>query len=319
MMPTNTPQQNLLKEFRKKGYGIVGKHSAVKPCLWTKKSLLDEDVCYKQVFYGIESHRCLQMSPAAYFCTHRCIFCWRPLQFTLAEIKDADDPEFILEESIKVHRQLLVGYKGNPKTNMKKWEEAREPRHIAISLIGEPTLYPFLDSLIDVASKKNMTTFLVTNGTKPESIISLEKLPTQLYVSITATNEEMHRKINRPVVRESWNKILETLKLLPSINTRKVLRMTLVKNVNMDDVEGYAKLVDLSEPDFIEAKAFMLVGSARERLTLSNMPSHTEIREFSEKLATLTSYKIISEKRESRVVLLSNNKKDRFINAPAGI
>ncbi|MCK4309827.1 MAG: 4-demethylwyosine synthase TYW1, partial [Methanomicrobia archaeon] len=64
--------------LRKQRYKIVGEHSAVKLCHWLKKSLMEDRVCYKQKFYGIKSHRCLQMTPAVISCTHKCLFCWRP-------------------------------------------------------------------------------------------------------------------------------------------------------------------------------------------------------------------------------------------------
>ena len=73
------------------GYRIVGdnEHSAVETCRWTKKSILDEDVCYKQKFYeaihDIDSHRCLQMTPSLPFCDHRCVFCWRDYRLNLSE------------------------------------------------------------------------------------------------------------------------------------------------------------------------------------------------------------------------------------------
>ncbi len=306
--------RSLKEDLRKKGYGIVGRHSAVKPCLWTKKSILDEGVCYKQVFYGIESHRCLQMSPAAYYCTQRCIFCWRPQYFTARDFDEIDDPEFIIEESIKLHRKLLVGFKGNPKANLRKWEESRNPKHVAISLIGEPTLYPRLGELIEYAHKKGMTTFLVSNGTMPEVIENLDPLPTQLYITVAATNKEMHEKVCRPLIPDSWERLMETLSLFPSLKTRKVIRLTLVKGLNMEDVEGYAKIIEKYEPDFVEPKAFMLVGSARERLKIENMPRHEDIMNFARKLAELTSYELVAEKAESRVALLMKEEVKRFIN-----
>ena len=42
--------------LEKQHYIIVGEHSAVQICGWTKKSLRDEDFCYKEKFYGIQSH-----------------------------------------------------------------------------------------------------------------------------------------------------------------------------------------------------------------------------------------------------------------------
>jgi tRNA wybutosine-synthesizing protein 1 len=37
--------ENVKKILKKQHYFIVGKHSAVQVCRWTKKSLLDEGVC----------------------------------------------------------------------------------------------------------------------------------------------------------------------------------------------------------------------------------------------------------------------------------
>jgi wyosine [tRNA(Phe)-imidazoG37] synthetase (radical SAM superfamily) len=40
-------------------------------------------------------------------------------------------------------------------------------------------------------------------------------------------------------------------------------------------------------------------------LAKENMPLHSEVREFSEKLSELTGYPVRDEQKESRVVLLS--------------
>ena len=51
--------------LEKASYEIVGNHSAVEICGWTKKVLKDDVAgCYKQKFYGIRSHQCTQMTPA---------------------------------------------------------------------------------------------------------------------------------------------------------------------------------------------------------------------------------------------------------------
>jgi tRNA wybutosine-synthesizing protein 1 len=49
--------------FKEAGYRIVGRHSAVKVCHWTKSALKGGKACYKS-WYGIESHRCIQMTPS---------------------------------------------------------------------------------------------------------------------------------------------------------------------------------------------------------------------------------------------------------------
>ncbi|MEM4417777.1 MAG: 4-demethylwyosine synthase TYW1, partial [Nitrososphaerota archaeon] len=49
------------------GYRVVGRHSAVKVCHWTKSALRGGKMCYKS-WYGIESHRCIQMTPSVQYC-----------------------------------------------------------------------------------------------------------------------------------------------------------------------------------------------------------------------------------------------------------
>jgi len=225
-------------------------------------------------------------------------------------IKDPDDPEFILEEAIKAQRRLITGYKGDPRVDINKWKEANEPRHIACSLTGEPTIYPRLGEFFEIAHRKGMTTFLVTNGTNPEVLENLDPLPTQLYVSVVAPNKDIYKKLCRPMIRKGWERLQKTLEILPSLDTRIVIRHTLVDGWNMKDeyIKEFAKLDEKANPLFIEPKAYMFVGYSRKRLTIDNMPSFEKIREFGKKLSRELGYHYLDESRDSRVVLLSREK-----------
>lgn len=298
-------RKELKQILKKQGYAVIGEHSAVKLCHWLRESLLRGRVCYKQTFYGIHTHRCLQMSPAVNQCTQNCLFCWRFQGFTEMHIRNPDPPEYIVEESIKQQRRLVVGYKGDPRVSEEMWNEAMNPKHVAISLTGEPTLYPFLGELIEEYHKRGFTTFLVTNGTMPEVLENLDPLPTQLYVTVAAPNEEIYRKLLVPMIPNGWKRLNKTLELLPSLDTRRVIRHTLVRGWNLGYEKEYAALDSKAEPDFIEPKAYVFVGYSRERLTLSNMPSHEEIVKFGEKLSEILGYNFVGEKEDSRVVLLS--------------
>ena len=100
------------KLLKKQHYEIVGKHSAVQICRWTKKSLRGEGVCYKEKFYGIKSHLCCQMSPAVMWCPNRCVHCWRAIELNLGtEIKKEDSPKEIIDKCILAQRKLLKGFK----------------------------------------------------------------------------------------------------------------------------------------------------------------------------------------------------------------
>ena len=255
------------------------------------------------------------MSPSLYYCTQQCLFCWRAqsgdLQVAWDEMKipKVDSPDEIIAGSLKAQEKILTGYKGNPKTNWRKFQEALMPKHVAISLTGEPTLYEPLGELIRTFHQKGFTTFLVSNGTLPSKLSKLSEEPTQLYISLCAPNEQVYKLVCRPQFPSAWEKLNETLSLLQSFRCPKVLRMTLVKEHNMKGVNEYAKLVEKANPTYVEVKAYMHIGFSHLRLSFESMPMHNEVRDFAEALAERTGYKIINEAQESRVVLLSRLEK----------
>ncbi len=304
-----------IKDLEKQGYRIVGNHSAIKVCLWTKKCIRAEDVCYKKTFYGINTHRCVQMTPAIHTCTQRCVWCWRDINWTNAKwIGTIDTPKQIVDGCIKEHIKYLQGFGGNKKADKTKLQESYKPKHFAISLSGEPTYYPKLPELIKEIHSRDMTSFLVTNGTNPDMLKQLiNNQPTQLYITLSAPDEETYTKVCSPLIKDGWEKLLESLSLISKFK-RNVIRLTLVKDENMIKPEKYAELIKKYKPMYVEAKAYVWVGYSRERLKIENMPRHEEIVEFAEKLAELSGYKIIDEKKESRVVLLAKqDHKDRVM------
>ncbi len=221
------------------------------------------------------------------------------------KLVEEDEPETIIEGCIRKQRELLSGFFGNERVNKKKIKEAQNPKYWAISLSGEPTIYTKLSSLIKELHRRGNCTFLVTNGLFPKRIESLDELPVQLYVSLDAPNKEIYNKIDRPTMKNSWERLNQTLELLPSLETRTVLRLTLVRNLNLCNAKEYSKLIKKANPMFVELKAFMAVGYARYRLQYSDMPSHEEIKNFAKEICSHTGLKIIDEKENSRVVLLA--------------
>ncbi|TFG97117.1 4-demethylwyosine synthase TYW1 [Candidatus Thorarchaeota archaeon] len=311
-MPTE-----LKEKLEKQGYHLLGKRGAYKACQWQKKALLHGDACYKQRFYGIESHRCVQMAPVVDKCTQSCDFCWRVTpadvgvswdQITV-EKDDVVPVNELMDAVLVANLRSLGGYNPDAGAQVprKLYAEAREPKHVAVSLAGEPTLHPQISDLIDEIHSRNMTSFLVTNGTRPEV---LEKMtpPTQLYITLAAPDETTYKKLCRPGIKDGWQRIIESQEVLQSLNTRTVNRLTMVSGHNMKNSRQYSDLILKGEPDFIEVKGYMFLGSSRDRLTNENAPTHRDIRAFSRKLADLTGYHLVDEQIESRVVLLSQSK-----------
>ncbi len=311
--------KKLIENLKKQHYSIIGNYGAVKICRWTGKSLKDEGFCYKEKFYGIKSHLCCQMSPM-FLCNNRCLHCWRAIELgTTNQLdKNIDNPLEIIEKSILAQQKLISGFKGNSKVNMKKFKQAQEPNQFAISLIGEPTLYPKIGEFIGELRKQGKTSFLVTNGLQPEVLKKLSKeknLPTQIYISLNSSNKKNYDKWHRSLRVDAWKKFNQTLGLFKELKnkTRTVIRMTLVKDLNMKDnqIQEYANLIKKASPDFIEVKGFMSVGFARKRLGYEMMPRHELVRDYAERIAISlgNNYKILSEDKPSAVVLIGRDKK----------
>ncbi|MHA2600534.1 MAG: 4-demethylwyosine synthase TYW1 [Candidatus Thorarchaeota archaeon SMTZ1-83] len=316
-MPTE-----LREKLKRQGYHLLGQRGAFKACQWQKKSLLYGDVCYKQRFYGIESHRCLQMTPVVDKCTQNCDFCWRVTPSDLGTgwnqtsvtKNEVLAPSDLLDEVLMANLRSLGGFNPEIGANVpeNRYREAREPRHLAISLAGEPTLYPFLSELIEEGGNRGMSTFLVTNGTRPD-VLSNMTLPTQLYITLAAPDEQTYRALCKPIIRDGWKLLNESQEVLHSLSCRTVNRLTMVAGHNMYEPRSFAKLILSGEPDFVEVKGYMFLGSSRDRMSSVNAPSHREIRSFSRKLSALTGYYLQDEQVESRVVLLSRSKQIKKI------
>lgn len=296
-----------VEKLESSGYRFVGSHNhaAAKICHWTKQSILDRGVCYKEKFYGIESHRCLQMAPAVPNCQQKCEFCWRDLSYTQTQWDgEYDDPKTIIDESIEAQNNLLCGFFGNDKANKEKLEESKTPTNAAISLAGEPMLYPEIDELIAEFNRRNFTTFVVSNGQCVDKLKNLENEPYQLYLSLDAPTKKIYNEVCQPQISEGWDNLNQSLDTLASFNSRTCIRTTCVKGRNMINPEKYGELIKKSNPDFVEIKAYMCVGSSRYRLTPDNMPTFDEVKSFAQKIGENCGKKIVNESEVSRVVLL---------------
>lgn len=310
----------LRRVYRRQGYHFAGGHSAVKTCHWLRRSLNTRGAehCYKERFYGIPCHRCLQMTPSMGRCLQSCVFCWRATpkdlgltwEQTLFAETEADDPESVVAECLRAQMRALTGFGGNPRVSRIMLREALTPIHAAISLEGEPTMYPRLGELVEAFYEHGFRSiFIVTNGLRPDVLASLTREPSQLYVSACAPDEETYRRTCRPLVSDGWGRLMETLELLGSFSCPTVLRHTLVPKLNMTDAAGYAKLSERADATYIEAKAAKSVGFARRRFGYEEMAWHGDVRSFAEALSADSGYRILDEHPPSSVVLLSRLQK----------
>jgi len=319
MVPKNSPTYTSLT---KQGYSIVGSHSGVKICRWTKSALRGRGSCYKYSFYGIASHQCMETTPSL-SCSNKCVFCWRhgtnPVGTTWRWV--VDPPEMIFAGVKAGHYQKIKMLKGVPGVRAERFAEAMRIRHCALSLVGEPIFYPHINEFTSMLHAEHISSFLVCNAQHPDQLATLKPV-TQLYVSIDASNRESLRKIDRPLHRDFWERFNRCLDILKErrFEQRTVFRLTLVKGFNIDDeVEGYAKLVEQGLPCFVEIKGVTYCGtssSAGAGLTMQNVPFYDEIVSFVEALNTALAkrglrYGIAAEHAHSCCVLIAS---ERFRN-----
>ena len=317
----------IAQQLKKAKYGVAD-HSTVELCHWTKKSFKHEGSCYKHKFYGISTHRCMEFSPAGMHCENRCVYCWRPMEFYDAlkmEPERVAEPKEILTKLMEERRKLIMGYYGDSRNDKQRLDESLLPSHYAISLSGEPTMYPKLPELIKYLKSLEATKsiFLVTNGQEPDMIQRLQDedaLPTQLYLSTNAADYDSFLKINKPKYDDSWQRWNKTLEMLKQLDTRTVLRITLIRNYNdqKEMIPAFASMLKQASPHFIEIKSYMHIGRSTNRLEHSNMLEMEEIRKFSEEVTKHSQiFSIMDESLVSRIVILQNNQRsiNRWISA----
>ncbi|XP_009104716.1 S-adenosyl-L-methionine-dependent tRNA 4-demethylwyosine synthase [Brassica rapa] len=296
----------------KQGYKIIGSHSGVKICRWTKSQLRGRGGCYKHSFYGIESHRCMETTPSL-ACANKCVFCWRHHTNPVGKSWQwkMDDPKEIVKGALDLHTKMIKQMKGVPGVTAEKLQEGLTPRHCALSLVGEPIMYPEINALVDELHGKRISTFLVTNAQFPEKILMMKPI-TQLYVSVDAATKESLKAIDRPLFADFWERFIDSLKALQEKQQRTVYRLTLVKGWNTEELEAYFNLFSIGKPDFIEIKGVTYCGSsATSKLTMENVPWHADVKAFSEALSLKSNgeYEVACEHAHSCCVLLGRTDK----------
>ncbi|MCJ1313350.1 hypothetical protein MMC25_007028 [Agyrium rufum] len=320
MVPNSSPTYASLT---KQGYSILGSHSGVKLCRWTKSALRGRGSCYKWTFYGIASHLCMETTPSL-SCSNKCVFCWRhgtnPVSTTWRW--QVDPPDLIYTAAKKEHLRRIKMMRGVPGVRAERFQEAMRIRHCALSLVGEPIFYPHINELMAMMHADRISTFLVCNAQHPSHLRALKHC-TQLYVSIDASNRDSLRKIDRPLHRDFWERFIECLDILCERRRqmRTVFRLTLVKGFNVEDeVEGYAALVERGRPCFVEIKGVTYCGtstSSAAGLTMQNVPFYEEVRDFSIALVEalkkrgLGHYGVAAEHKHSCCLLVADEDRVR--------
>src|SRR5690606_3264062 len=113
---------------------------------------------------GITSYQCMETTPSL-ACANKCVFCWRHHKNPVGKEWrwKTDEPDMIVREAIELHQSMIREARGIPGVKPERWQEALTVRHCALSLVGEPIMYPRINELVRELHNREISTFLVTN------------------------------------------------------------------------------------------------------------------------------------------------------------
>ena len=253
-----------------------------------------------------------------------------PIDNTLKNFRIDDDISCCIDSREEVEN-LINRELTTPDEIMRAHGEALHPNHAAISLDGEVMLFPLMSDFVKEFKKRNMTTFIVTNGTLPERIKNLSVYPSQLYITLPAPNERVYKKVCRPMIKNGWTKINESLDLIESLNCRTLIRLTAVKDLNISLneklIKDYINIIEKAKPNFFEIKGFTLQAKAllinkrlkNEKSLQDYFPEYEFLKKIALKFEELGNFPLIYKNKVSRDFLFAVNwdeNKDPVIKSP---
>jgi wyosine [tRNA(Phe)-imidazoG37] synthetase (radical SAM superfamily) len=186
----------------------------------------------KYIFGPISSRRFgmslgIDLSPEKKSCNFDCIYC------ELEKAKKVD----IIENPPKVEDVINDVLAGIEKYNFDV---------ITITANGEPTLYPYLDELIDEINKikKDKKSLILSNSSnidKPEIQNALKKLDI-VKLSLDSVNPKTFKKIDRPLENIKIENIIKGIKEFSKIYEGElIIEILVVKGIN-DKIEEFKAL-----------------------------------------------------------------------------
>ena len=137
---------------------------------------------------------------------NKCVFCWRHGTNPVGKEWrwQTDDPAYLVSEAMEQHRRMIAAMKGVPGVLPDRLADALKPRHCALSLVGEPIMYPHINEFVRLLHSHGISSFLVSNAQFPDRVQQLQPV-TQLYLSIDAATAQSLKQIDRPLFTSATN------------------------------------------------------------------------------------------------------------------
>lgn len=183
----------------------------------------------------------VDLSPNEKRCNFDCLYCELAGAKPVSFIKDPILPEVYIE------------------TIKKSLKEFPQSQFITLTANGEPTLYPYLDELVDMikALHVKQKVLILSNGSTimdPKIAATLHKIDV-VKLSLDAVSERTFKRIDRPIKGLHVKDIIQGLKQFSKEHKGIfILEVLVVKGLN-DTVEEFEKLNDaigMIKPDRVD-------------------------------------------------------------------
>ena len=119
------------------------------------------------------------------------------------------------------------------------------------------------------------------------------------------------------MIKDGWNRVLDTMNLIESLDCRTLIRLTAVKDLNISEnlIKEYVKIVEKANPNFFEIKGFTLQAKAlliKDRLKSESplqdyFPDFNYLHEIALKFEEFSNFPIIYANETSRDILFAIN------------
>ena len=80
-----------------------------------------------------------------------------------------DDPQLIVDGAMEQHYDMIKQFKGVPGVIPSRFKEGMQIKHCALSLVGEPIMYPEINKFLDILHSRRISSFLVGNSSGNQS------------------------------------------------------------------------------------------------------------------------------------------------------
>ena len=183
----------------------------------------------------------IDLSPDTKRCNFDCLYCELEKSKPTDVYSNASEPESILKE-------LKSFLKNNKEINV-----------ITITANGEPTLYPYLDELIEKINriKGEIKTLILSNAStihKPEIRETLKKFDI-VKLSLDTVDESIFKKVDRPLKGISIKEIIDGIKKFRrEFNKKLIIEILVVKYVNdsPDEIRKIGEVLKEIKPDRVD-------------------------------------------------------------------